>query len=146
MKARRASRPGRTRGFTLIEIMVVIVIIGLIVGIVGPQIINQLGRAEVGRARADMDGIAAALDLFRLDHFRYPTQEEGLEILLGDSEIDGRRTTELLQSYPKDPWGRDYIYEYPSNHGDAYDLFTLGADGEEGGEDANADIGSWDLN
>jgi general secretion pathway protein G len=145
MNASLARRRKAARGFTLIEIMVVIVIIGLIVGIVGPQIINQLTRAEIGRARADMDGIAAALDLFRLEHFRYPTQEEGLEILLGEGEVDGRPTTELLQSFPRDPWGREYIYEFPSTHNEAYDLYTLGADGEEGGEGANADIGSWDL-
>ena len=145
MNARQVNRPHRKRGFTLIEIMVVIVIIGLIIGIVAPGIINQLGRAEINAAKADMNGIQAALDLFRIDHFRYPTQDEGLEALLGDSEIDGRPVTEYLQSFPQDSWGRAYIYEYPSNHGDQYDLYTLGADGVEGGEDANADIGSWDL-
>lgn len=146
MNIRQAHRPQIIRGFTLVEIMVVIVIIGLILGIVAPGIINQLSRAEVQAAEADIQVLGDALDLFRIDHYRYPSTDEGLEILLGDTEIDGKPVIEYVRSVPEDPWGRPYHYENPGTHGDRYDLYSYGADGEEGGEDVNADIGSWDLN
>lgn len=133
------------RGFTLIEIMVVVVIIGLLVGIVAPNIIGQLNRAEINRARTDLDQIKSSLQLFRIDFFRYPSEQEGLEILLGGGEIDGRPVMKYLDSEPIDPWQRPYYYANPSDHGDEFDIFTLGADGEEGGEGVNADIGTWDL-
>ena len=145
MNQRQLSLRLAARGFTLLEIMVVVVIIGLLVGIVAPNIMGQLSRAEVGRARADLDRISTALDLFRIDHFRYPTQDEGLEILLGDEQINDRPVAKLLDAVPMDPWQRPYYYEFPSSHGDDYDVYTLGADGTEGGEGANADIGTWNL-
>jgi general secretion pathway protein G len=132
-------------GFTLIEIMVVVVIIGLLVGIVAPNVMERLSRAEIQRAEADIDSIATALDFFRMDHYRYPTADEGLEVLRGEIEIDGKSVAEHLQTDPVDPWGRPYVYSFPSTHGEDYDIFTLGADGEEGGEGANADIGSWNV-
>ena len=139
------NRPGRMGGFTLIEIMVVIVIIGLIVGIVAPGIMGQLGRAETTVAEADLRSIGTALDFFYIDHHRYPTGDEGLEVLLGNAEIEGRQVAEFLNSLPEDPWGRAYHYEYPSSHGDDFDVYTFGADGKEGGEDTDADIGTWNL-
>lgn len=146
MMQSHTNRPSRMRGFTLIEIMVVVVIIGLLVGILAPNVMERLGRAEIQAAEADINTISTALDFFRMDHFRYPTQDEGLEILRGDAEIDGRPVAEHLQKDAVDPWGRPYIYEYPSSHGDGeYDVYTLGADGEEGGTGINADIGSWDI-
>ena len=145
MNAANAKRAAHLRGFTLIEIMVVVVIIGLLVGIVAPNIIGQLGRAEIQRARSDIDRISTSLDLFRLDHFRYPTADEGLEILLGGEEIDGRPVMKYLDSEPIDPWQRPYLYRNPSQYGDDYDLYTLGADGQEGGEGENADIGTWNY-
>jgi general secretion pathway protein G len=146
MNARQTIRRRGIEGFTLIEIMVVVVIIGLLVGIVAPNVIGQLGRAEVERARADLDRISTALDLFRIDHFRYPTEDEGLEILLGNAQIDNRPVARLLDSVPTDPWQRPYLYDNPSTHGRDYDVYTLGADGEEGGDGVNADIGTWNLN
>ena len=146
MNARQTIRRRGIEGFTLIEIMVVVVIIGLLVGIVAPNVIGQLGRAEVERARADLDRISTALDLFRIDHFRYPTEDEGLEILLGNAQIDNRPVARFLDSVPTDPWQRPYLYDNPSTHGRDYDVYTLGADGEEGGDGVNADIGTWNLN
>jgi general secretion pathway protein G len=146
MNERQTNRRSHAAGFTLIEIMVVVVIIGLLVGIVAPNVIGQLGRAEVERARADIDRISTALDLFRIDHFRYPTQDEGLEILLGNAQVDDRPVARFLNSIPTDPWQRPYLYDNPSSRGRDYDVYTLGADGQEGGEGANADIGSWNLN
>jgi general secretion pathway protein G len=136
----------RMRGFTLIEIMVVIVIIGLLAAIVAPNVIGALDRAVVQRAVTDIDGIDSAIKTFRTYHFRYPTQDEGLKILTGDasagSEIDEDKLTRVLDRLSKDPWERDYLYRYPGEHGD-FDVYTLGADGEEGGEDLDADIGNW---
>ena len=145
MNARQQFSPRRSRGFTLIEIMVVVVIIGLLVGILAPNVMERLNRAETGAAEADINTITTALDFFRMDHFRYPTQDEGLEILRGDAEVDGRPVSEHLQKDPVDPWGRPYIYEFPGRHGDEYDVYSLGADGQEGGEGANADVVSWET-
>lgn len=137
------------RGFTLIEIMVVVVIIGLLAAIVAPNVIRQLDRATATRAEADIRQLEASLDIFYSQHFRYPTADEGLEILTGKadagSDIDEAKLDQILKSVPKDPWNRDYLYNYPGDHG-TYDVFTLGADGEEGGEETNADIGNWTLN
>jgi general secretion pathway protein G len=134
------------QGFTLIEIMVVVVIIGLLVAIVAPNVMGRLEQAEIQAAEADIRNITSTLNFFRMDHARYPSDDEGLEILLGGTEVNGRTVDNFLQSLPEDPWGRPYIYEYPSAHGLDFDIYTLGADGEEGGEGANADIGNWDLN
>ena len=146
MKATQTNRRQSAAGFTLIEIMVVVVIIGLLVGIVAPNVIGQLGRAEINRARADIDRISTALDLFRIDHYRYPSNDEGLEILLGNAQINDRPVERFLDSVPVDPWQRPYLYENPSSHGDDFDVYTLGADGEEGGDGVNADIGTWNHN
>ena len=136
-------------GFTLIEIMVVVVIIGLLAAIVAPNVMNQLDRATEQRVQSDIGQIVSAIKLFRTQHFRYPTDEEGIEVLTGVvpalSELDERRVVQNLDRIPVDPWGNAYLYRYPGDHGE-YDVFTYGADGEEGGEDLNADVGNWNLN
>jgi general secretion pathway protein G len=146
MDINRVQPPGRMRGFTLIEIMVVVVIIGLLVAIVAPNVMGRLSQAEIQAAQADIKQLSSSMNFFRMDFRRYPTEDEGLEILLGDNEVDGKPGSKILQSMPDDPWGNPYHYVYPSTHGQDFDIFSLGADGQEGGEGANADIGSWDLN
>lgn len=146
MQAYVAGRSQRQSGFTLIEIMVVVVIIGLLASIVAPAVIRQLDRATITRAEADIKQVDNALMQFRYDHYRYPTEDEGLMILTGvapaGSDIDERKLVEILDRMPRDPWDRVYLYRNPGDHGE-YDIYTLGADGREGGEGVNADIGNW---
>jgi len=143
------------RGFTLIEIMVVVVIVGLLASIVAPAVMRQLDRAQIAKAEADLQGINDGLKLFYLEHHRYPTEEEGLQILTGEasgvSDIDSANLGELIEDLPKDPWGRDYMYLVPGENGRRYDIFTYGADREEGGgeggdDDPTGDISIWSIN
>ena len=145
----RSTRPTRIEaGFTLIEIMVVVVIIGLLAAAIVPQIMGRLSQAEVTRARQDIRGIETALNVFRLDNYRYPTTDEGLQALVtnpGEAAAPNWQRGGYLKSIPLDPWRRPYIYLNPGQHGE-FDIYTLGADGQDGGEDNNADIGNWNLN
>jgi general secretion pathway protein G len=134
-------------GFTLIEIMVVVVIIGLLAAIIAPNVMRQLDRATVTRAETDIKQLESALGIFYTEHFRYPTADEGLSILTGKptagSSIDESRLSEIIKApISKDPWQREYRYRNPGEHG-TYDVYSLGADGEEGGENMDADIGNW---
>ena len=139
------------RGFTLIEVMVVVVIIGLLAAIVVPNLIGNIDRAAVTRAKGDIRSIETALNLFRLDNFRYPTTEEGLEALVTNpGEAAARNWKPYLNSLPSDPWSNTYQYLNPGQQREAgqqreFDVFSYGADGQEGGEDLNADIGNWNL-
>jgi general secretion pathway protein G len=138
-------RSVRLRGFTLIEIMVVVVIIGLLAAIVAPNFIGQVDTAAINKAKQDIRGIETALRLYRLDNFQYPTTAEGLEALV--SNPGGPRADQwqqYLQRLPMDPWDREYRYQNPGQHGDI-DVFTYGRDGQEGGEGVDADIGNWNL-
>ncbi|HEX8389342.1 MAG TPA: type II secretion system major pseudopilin GspG [Sphingomonas sp.] len=130
-------RRRRESGFTLVELMVVIVIIGLLATIVAINVLPSGDQARVTRAKADINTIQAGLDLYKLQNGRYPTTSEGLQVLVG-----GRGAYLKGSAVPKDPWGRDYLYASPGQHGDA-DVWSLGADGQEGGEELNADVGSW---
>jgi general secretion pathway protein G len=145
----RSTRPARAaKGFTLIEIMVVVVIIGLLAAMIAPQIMGRLSQAEINRARQDVRSIETALNVYRLDNYRYPTTDEGLQALVtspGEAAAPNWQKGGYLKSMPLDPWRRPYLYLNPGQHGE-FDIFTLGADGQEGGEDNNADIGNWDLN
>ena len=133
-----------TAGFTLIEMMVVMVIIGLLMALVGPRFIRQSEKAKVGAARAQVELLGTALDTFRLDVGRYPSTQEGLQALRsqpgGLPRWDGPY---LKKEVPLDPWGREYHYESPGQHGE-YDLYTNGADGAPGGDGDSRDIGSWE--
>jgi general secretion pathway protein G len=143
-----ARRPRNAAGFTLIEIMVVVIIIGLLAAVVVPQFLNRVDDARVSRAKSDIQGIETALTMFRLDNFKYPTTEQGLGALVQqptDPTIRNWRQGGYLRKLNKDPWGNDYQYVSPGTQGGEYDLFSLGADGQPGGEDANADIGNWNL-
>ncbi|MEL0082489.1 MAG: type II secretion system major pseudopilin GspG [Gammaproteobacteria bacterium] len=135
-------------GFTLIEVMIVVVILSVLAALVVPRIMSRPGQARMVRASQDIRAVEAALDLYRLDNFRYPTNEQGLDALVTKPtspplaenwNIDG-----YLKKLPKDPWGAPYQYRRPGKHG-SFDLYTLGADQQEGGEGEDADIGNWTL-
>jgi len=130
-------------GFTLLELLVVLVIIGLLAGIVAPQYFNQLGKSSAKVAKVQIEAFGQALDQYRLDNGRYPTTEQGLVALRAAPPGAGQwRGPYLKREVPADPWGRAYLYQSPGQHGD-YDLQSLGADGRPGGEGEAADIVSW---
>ena len=132
-------------GFTLIEMMVVLVIIGLLMGIVGPRVIRQSEVAKVKAARIQIETLGTALDTFRLDVGRYPSTQEGLAALrqrpFGTDRWDGPY---LKKDVPKDPWDHPYYYRSPGDAGRPYDLLSYGADGGPGGDGDNRDIASWE--
>ena len=130
-------------GFTLLELLVVMVIIGLLAGIVAPQYFAQIGKSNAKVARAQIESFGQALDQYRLDVGHYPSTEQGLLALRSAPQQVARwQGPYLKRDIPEDPWGRAYIYRRPGQHGD-YDLISLGADGQPGGEGENADIVSW---
>ena len=144
----RAERSRRQRGFTLIEIMVVVVIIGLLAAVIVPQLMGNVDQARVAKARHDIQAIETALTMFRLDNSKYPTTDQGLKSLIQqptDPSIRNWRPGGYVKKPSRDPWGNDYQYVYPGTHGTEYDLFSLGADGQPGGENLDADIGNWDV-
>ncbi|MFA7553421.1 MAG: type II secretion system major pseudopilin GspG [Spongiibacteraceae bacterium] len=135
-------------GFSLIEIMVVLVIIGLLVSIVAPNVLNRADDARLQKVQADFAAIETTLKIYRLDNYNYPTSEQGLEALVEKTAIDpipnNWKKGGYLKSLPLDPWGRPYLYLSPAEMGEGdYDLYSLGADGVTGGEDQNKDIGNW---
>ena len=137
-------RGARPRGFTLIELMVVLVIIGVLAALIVPNVIGRADDARVTAARTDVNNLMQALKLYRLDNQRYPTGEQGMQALLtrpttGPAAPNWKPYVEKL---PNDPWGRPYQYLNPGIKGEI-DVFSLGADGQPGGEGNDADIGSW---
>jgi general secretion pathway protein G len=136
----------KQQGFSLIEIMVVVVILGILASIVVPKIISRPDEARVVKAKQDVLAIQNALDLYRLDNGFYPTTEQGLMALIEKptSNPIPHDWKIYLKSLPKDPWGREYLYLNPGQHSEV-DVFTLGADGQPGGTGINAEIGNWDA-
>ena len=133
----------RERGFTLIEIMVVVVIIGILAALVLPNVMGRVDQANVTKAKQDIRTYGVALDMYRLDNFKYPTTDQGLQAFAQQpSDARNWRGPYTKGGLKKDPWGNDYRYVYPGTRGE-YDLFTLGADNQEGGEGTDADIGNW---
>ncbi|KTD52377.1 type II secretion system protein GspG [Legionella taurinensis] len=134
------------KGFSLIEIMVVVVILGILASIIVPKIISRPDEARVVKAKQDVLAIQNALDLYKLDNGVYPTTDQGLQALVEKptSNPAPRDWKQYLKSVPKDPWGREYLYLNPGEHGDV-DVFTLGAEGQPGGTGINAEIGNWDA-
>ena len=130
-----------TRGFTLLELLVVIVIVGLLAGYVAPRYFSQVGKSEVQVAKAQVESLEKALDQFRLDMRRYPTAEEGLEALVAKPANGAQWAGPYLKkAVPVDPWGHAYVYRTPGSKGE-FDLFSYGRDGKPGGSGEDADIG-----
>ncbi len=139
---------GRNRGFTLIEIMVVVIIIGLLAAVIVPQFMGRVDDARVAKARQDIQAMETALTMYRLDNFKYPTTDQGLKALAqnpNDPSVRNWREGGYIKRVNKDPWGNDYQYVYPGTRGGEVDIFSQGADAAEGGEGVNADIGNWNL-
>jgi len=135
-------------GFTLIEIMVVIIILGILVGLIVPRFMEKPEKARVVKAKMQIESISAALKEYKLDNGDYPTTEQGLEALVEKPSIGKVPQKYPEKGYfpkiPKDPWGNDYVYISPGEHGD-FDLISYGADGEEGGEGKDEDVRSWEI-
>lgn len=130
-------------GFTLLELLVVMVIIGLLAGYVGPRYFSQIGKSEIKVARAQADALGKALDQFRLDTGHYPRMEDGLTALVVQPASEPRWDGPYLsKNVPLDPWGNPYVFRLPGEHGD-YDLISYGKDGKPGGEGEAADITNW---
>jgi general secretion pathway protein G len=123
----------KQKGFTLIEIMIVVVIIGILASIIMPKIMDKPGQARLQKAKHDIQTISSSLNLYKLDKFNYPSTDEGLDALIGT----------YLDRKPMDPWGREYYYLSPGQKG-AFDLYSYGADGRAGGNDENTDVNNWE--
>jgi len=136
----------QSAGFSLVEILVVLVIMGLLISVVAPTVLNRADEARVQKVQADFKAIETALKIYRLDNYVYPTTEQGLEALVEPSTLDPEprnfKEGGYLAEVPVDPWGRPYLYLSPGERGEV-DIYTLGADGLSGGEGQNADIGNW---
>lgn len=133
----------RQSGFTLVEVMVVVIIIGLMVAAVAPVVLGRLDQAREERVKADLRAIENALTLYRVDNFAYPAGGEGLEALIREPADARAWRGPYLEEMPQDPWGNVYQYRQPGTRGGDYDLFSFGADGVEGGSGNNADLGNW---
>ncbi|MEQ8798876.1 MAG: type II secretion system major pseudopilin GspG [Salinisphaeraceae bacterium] len=148
MRRQLPARVGRQQGFTLIEIMVVVVILGILAAIAVPRIMDRPDVARVTKAKQDIRVIESALQLYRLDNFQYPTTEQGLEALVEkpttQPEPRNWKSGGYLDRVPTDPWGNPYQYRNPGEHGEI-DVFTLGRDGRPGGEEMDSDIGNWNA-
>lgn len=136
----------RARAFTLIEVLVVVVILGILAAVVMPRFFDKPGEARQARARADVQALVTGLNLYRLDNFVYPSTEQGLQALVakpgGSPEARNWKQGGYMDRLPQDPWGRDYIYLSPGQRGEI-DVYSLGLDGQSGGEGENADVGNW---
>ncbi|AEG31770.1 type II secretion system major pseudopilin GspG [Thiomicrospira cyclica] len=143
MQAKRQIKP-KQAGFTLIELMVVVVILAILAAIAVPMLMDRPDEARAVKAKQDISAISSALQLYRLDNFRYPTTDQGLEALVSQptTEPVPRNWKPYMERLPQDPWGRSYLYLSPGQHGE-FDVFTYGANGINGGDGADATIGNW---
>jgi len=145
MRRAAFSQPAPSSGFTLIEILVVVVILGILAAIVVPKVMEHPGEARQVRARQDIQAIVTALNTYKLDNYTYPTTEQGLEALVRkpSGTPEAPNWHQYLDKVPKDPWLQTYLYLRPGAHGDI-DVFSYGADRKPGGEGEDADVGNWD--
>ena len=138
----------RQQGFSLVEILVVLVIMGLLISVVAPTVLNRADEARVQKVYADFKAIETALKIYRLDNYVYPTTEQGLEALVDASTLDPEprnfKKGGYLSELPQDPWGRPYLFLSPGENGEI-DIYSRGADGLSGGEGQNADVGNWKV-
>ena len=136
----------RQGGFTLIEVMVVVVILGILAAVAVPRIMDNPDKARVAKARQDVRAIEAALDMYRLDNYNYPSTQQGLEALVrqpsGEPSAPNWKDGGYLRAVPKDPWGNDYLFLSPGSKSDI-DVYSLGADDRPGGDGVASDIGNW---
>jgi len=136
----------KVQGFSLIEILVVLVIMGLLISVVAPTVLDSADDARIQKVQADFKAVETALKIYRLDNFAYPTTEQGLIALVQPSTLEPEprnfKQGGYLQEVPIDPWGREYLYLSPGEYGEV-DIFSYGADGLPGGESQNADLGNW---
>lgn len=143
---RNSRRPSRTAGFTLVELMVVIVILGLLATVVAINVLPSQNRAMVEKARADISTLEQAVEQYQIDNLRPPTTQQGLQALVeppsGLSRPERYRPGGYIRRLPQDPWGNAYLYAQPGRQG-LFDVYSLGADGQPGGEGDDADIGNW---
>jgi general secretion pathway protein G len=138
--------PRRLSGFTLIEVMVVVVILGILAAIVVPRVMDRPDAARITKAKADIRALESALNLYKLDNFVYPNTDQGLQALISKPAAtpEPRNWKQYMDRLPKDPWGNEYQYLAPGVQG-TVDIFSLGADGQPGGDETRADIGNWNL-
>ncbi|HHT9104540.1 MAG TPA: type II secretion system major pseudopilin GspG [Candidatus Wujingus californicus] len=135
----------RNAGFTLLELLIVMIIIGLLAALIGPKMIGRVGESRQTVAKQQIEGFGSALEMYKLDTTKYPTQEQGLEALVSEPQgVNNWKGPYLKKKFiPKDPWGNEYIYTYPGANGD-YDIVSYGADGNTGGDDEDKDVASWE--
>jgi len=142
MKMRICSEKKR-RGFTLVELLVVMVIIGLLAALVAPRLFPKLGKGKQAAAKAQIELLGQALDQYRLDVGFYPNTQEGLKALMTNPGVEKWEGPYLKKNLPLDPWGKEYLYQSPGTHGE-FDLYSYGRDGKPGGEGEDGDIGNWE--
>lgn len=140
---RQRNRLNGVKGFTLVELLVVMAIIAMLAALVGPKLFPKLGKGKQAAAKAQIELLGQALDQYRLDVGRYPTTQETLTSLVSSPGIDGWDGPYLKKALPADPWGRPYVYTCPGSYGE-YDLVSHGRDGQTGGEGEDKDINSWE--
>lgn len=138
----------KSQGFTLLEVMIVVVILGILAVMVVPKIMDRPDQARMTKAKQDIRALEGALNLYKLDNYTYPSTDQGLEALVqkpsGEPEARNWRKGGYLNGMQKDPWDRPYLYLYPGTHSEV-DIYSLGRDGQQGGEGPDADIGNWIL-
>lgn len=148
MPLNRSIRLRTSRGFTLIEVLVVVVILGILAAVVVPRIMDQPDKAAVVRAKQDVQALVTSLNLYKLDNFSYPSTQQGLEALVqrptGAPDAPNWKDGGYLDRLPRDPWGNPYEYISPGRNGE-FDVYTLGKDAQPGGDGFNADVGNWNL-